>query len=59
MAAQANHEPGPGRATSDAAFDLKTKAIAARNEAAHVLARDLRAIREREKARERRERDLR
>ena len=59
MADQAKHEPGPGRATSDAAFDAKTKAIASRNEAAHVAARELRASREHEKARERRERDLR
>lgn len=41
-----NLEPGPGRSTSQAAFDELTKEIARRNEAAHQVARKLRNARE-------------
>jgi hypothetical protein len=51
-------EPGPGRSTAAAAFDELRKEIAQRNEAAHQKARKLRAERDREQARARRQRDL-
>jgi hypothetical protein len=51
-------EPGPGRSTSAAAFDDVRKEIARRNEQAHQKARKLRAAREREQIRARRQRDL-
>ncbi len=41
-----NLEPGPGRSTSQAAFDDLTKEIARRNEVAHREARKLRNARE-------------
>ena len=53
-----NHEPGPGRSTSKAAFTEITKEIAQRNERAHKEARKLRVIREDEQARMRRRHDL-
>jgi hypothetical protein len=53
------HQPGPGRSTSDAAFNALTKEIAQRNEQAQKEARKLRDAREQEKARRRREDDLR
>lgn len=52
------HEPGPGRSTSGAAFSDLTKEIAQRNERAHKEARKLRAVRDDEQARRRRQRDL-
>jgi hypothetical protein len=50
-------EPGPGRSTSEAAFNELRKEIARRNEQAHLAARKLRAAREREKVLRRREQD--
>jgi hypothetical protein len=52
-------EPGPGRSTADAAFLALTKDIAERNENAQKEARKLRAARELEQRRKRREQDLR
>jgi hypothetical protein len=52
-------EPGPGRATSDAAFAALTKDIAQRNELAQKEARKIRAAREQEQVRRRRQEDLR
>ena len=51
------HEPGPGRSTSDAAFIALTKEIAQRNEHAQKEARKLRAAREQDQLRRRREED--
>jgi hypothetical protein len=53
------HEPGPGRSTSQAAFNEITKAIAQRNEQAHKDARKLRHEKDRQQALLRRQRDLR
>jgi hypothetical protein len=53
------HEPGPGRSTSAAAFTALKKEIAERNEQAQNAGRRLRAAREQEKARRRRQEDLR
>jgi hypothetical protein len=50
--------PGPGRSTAAAAFDELRKEIAQRNEQAHQKARKLRAEREREQIRARRQRDF-
>jgi hypothetical protein len=52
-------EPGPGRSTSEAAFTALTKNIAQRNEQAQLEARKLRAARDREQIRKRREDDRR
>ncbi|MFZ0088319.1 MAG: hypothetical protein WAL63_02345 [Solirubrobacteraceae bacterium] len=49
--------PGPGRSTSQDAFNQLRKEIAARNERAHQEARKLRAAREREQLALRRQRD--
>jgi hypothetical protein len=51
-------EPGPGRSTSDAAFNELRKEIAQRNEQAYQDARKRRAAREREQLLRRCERDL-
>jgi hypothetical protein len=51
-------EPGPGRSTSDAAFTAVKKEIAQRNEETQKKARKLRAAREQEQVRLRRQRDL-
>jgi hypothetical protein len=51
--------PGPAKPTGEAAFDAARKHVAERNAATHRAARQLRDVREQEKARERRERDLR
>jgi hypothetical protein len=51
-------EPGPGRSTSDAAFNQLRKEIAQRNELAHQEARKRRTAREREQLLRRRERDF-
>ncbi len=50
--------PGPGRSTSEAAFNELRKEIAQRNERAHHEARKVRGEREREQMLRRRERDL-
>ena len=52
------HEPGPGRSTSDRAFNERIKDVALRNEQAHKEARKLRVEREREQALRRRRDDL-
>jgi len=57
MAEQTN-EPGPGRSTSDRAFNELIKDVALRNEQAHKEARKLRAEREHEQILRRRRRDL-
>jgi hypothetical protein len=51
-------EPGPGRSTSDAAFNELTRDIAQRNERAHKEARKLRNERERLQVLKRRQQDL-
>ena len=51
-------EPGPGRSTSEAAFNDLRRSIAESNERAHQEARKLRAARDREQMLRRRERDL-
>jgi hypothetical protein len=50
-------QPGPGRSTSEAAFNDLRNDIAQRNERAHQEARKLRTAREQEQMRVRRERD--
>jgi hypothetical protein len=47
--------PGPGRSTSDAAFTALKKEIAQRNEQAQKEGRKLRAAREQEQVRRRRQ----
>jgi hypothetical protein len=42
--------PGPGRSTSEAALNARKREIAERNERAFKEARQLRALRERERA---------
>lgn len=59
MTTKQPHEPGPGRSTADAAFTALTREIAQRNEQAQKEARKLRAAREQERLRRRREADLR
>ena len=51
--------PGPGRSTSDAAFTALKQEIAQRNEHAQKEARKLRAAREKEQLRRRRQDDRR
>jgi hypothetical protein len=53
----ARQQPGPGRSTSEAAFNDIRREVAQRNERAHQVARELRSVREREQLRTRRERD--
>jgi hypothetical protein len=55
--AEQTQEPGPGRSTSDRAFNELIKEVAARNEQAHKEARKLRTEREREDILRRRQRD--
>jgi hypothetical protein len=43
-----NYEPGPGRSTSEAAFNELKKEIADRNERAHTEARVLRTANDRQ-----------
>jgi hypothetical protein len=57
MANQAQ-EPGPGRSTSEAAFNQIRKDVAQRNEQAHKDARKLRHERDRQQLLLRRQRDL-
>jgi hypothetical protein len=59
MTKQQTHEPGPGRSTSDAAFNALKKEIADRNARAHEKARKLRAAREQERVRRHLQEDLR
>ena len=54
---QARQEPGPGRSTSEQAFNDVRREIAQRNERAHQEARKVRAAREREQLVSRRARD--
>jgi hypothetical protein len=51
-------QPGPGRSTSEAAFNALRHDIAQRNEQAHQEARKRRDARERAQIQLRRERDL-
>ena len=51
--------PGPGRSTSEAAFNEVKKEVARRNEEAHKEARKRRTAREQEQMKRRRERDRR
>jgi hypothetical protein len=53
----AGEEPGPGRSTSEQAFNELRREIAQRNERAHQAARKLRAASERQQRIWRRERD--
>ncbi len=50
-------EPGPGKSTSEAAFNDVRRQIAARNEQASQEARKRRAVREQDQILRRRERD--
>jgi pyruvate/2-oxoglutarate dehydrogenase complex dihydrolipoamide acyltransferase (E2) component len=54
----ARQEPGPGRSTSESAFNDLRREIAQRNERAHLEARKLRTARERQQLLMRRDRDL-
>ncbi len=56
--APVREHPGPGRSTSEAAFNDLRKEIAQRNERAHQEARKLRSARERKELLQRRERDF-
>jgi len=58
MASDKPRTPGPGRSTSQAAFDEVTKKIAERNELAHKAAKKLRDAKDAKKNAERRKRDL-
>jgi len=49
--------PGPGRSTSEAAFNEIKKQVARRNEEAHKAARKLRSARDKEKLAARRKWD--
>ena len=53
-----NHEPGPGRSTSKAAFDELTKGVAERNEQAHRAAKKAREQKDIQTLAEKRRRDL-
>ncbi len=57
-ASEKNHNPGPGKSTSKAAFDELTKGIAARNEQAHKAAKKLREQKDIRTLAEKRRRDL-
>jgi hypothetical protein len=54
-----SHQPGRGRSTADAAFTALKKEVAQRNEQTQKEARKLRAAREQEQVRRRRQEDLR
>jgi hypothetical protein len=54
----ARQDPGPGRSTSEAAFNEVRRDVAERNEKAHQEARKLRAAREREQRVRRSDRDF-
>jgi hypothetical protein len=53
----ANLQPGPGRSTSEQAFNELRRDVAQRNERAHQEARRLRAVRERQQVMMRRGND--
>jgi len=55
---RAREEPGPGRSTSEAAFNDLRRQIAQRNEQASQVARKRRAEREQQQLLTRRERDF-
>lgn len=55
--AEQNQQPGPGRSTSDRAFNELIKEVAVRNEQAGKEARARRAVRAREDILRRRETD--
>jgi hypothetical protein len=57
-AGTARPEPGPGRSTSEVAFNDLRREIAQRNERAHQEARKLRVARERQQVLMRRDRDF-
>jgi hypothetical protein len=52
------NQPGPGRSTAEAAFDVIKKQIDQRNEQAHKIAQKLREVRGKEQVAQRRKRDL-
>jgi hypothetical protein len=52
-----SNDPGPGRSTSEAAFNAVTREVARRNEAAHKAAQKQRAEREKRHLAERRKLD--
>ena len=54
---RARQEPGPGKSTSEAAFNDLRRQVAQRNEQASQVARKRRAAREQEQIRSRRVRD--
>jgi hypothetical protein len=54
---QARQDPGPGRSTSDQAFNELRREVAQRNEATHQEARKRRTALEREQILRRRDRD--
>jgi hypothetical protein len=56
--ADAAQTPASAKPTGEAAFNKLKKEIAERNESAHKEARKLRDVRDRQKAAERRARDL-
>jgi hypothetical protein len=55
---RAREEPGPGKSTSEAAFNDLRREVAQRNEQASQQARKRRAAREQEQMLRRRERDF-
>lgn len=55
---RAREEPGPGKSTSEAAFNDLRRHVAQRNEQASRQARERRAAREQEQLLRRRERDF-
>jgi hypothetical protein len=54
---EAENQPGPGRSTSQRAFDQLTREIAQRNEQAQKAARKLRTAREQDELSRRRKND--
>ena len=54
-----SNSPGPGRSTSEAAFNEVKRGVARRNEEAHKAARKLRAAREKKQLAQRRKWDQR
>ena len=58
QASDRSHTPGPGRSTSEAAFEALTKSVAERNLQAHKAARSLREQADVKILSEKRRRDL-
>ena len=58
QASDRSHTPGPGKATSKAAFEALTKSVAERNQQAHNAARKLREKADVRVLAEKRKRDL-